>query len=73
MTAALKIGVVGTGYLGDHHVRLMANVAGVELAGFVELDGTRAAEVEAKYGVRRFASIEERDRWVSMTGTSRPP
>jgi predicted dehydrogenase len=46
----LRVGVVGTGALGRHHVRLLASLPGVELVGIVDADPARAAEVAAEHG-----------------------
>ncbi len=50
--------MVGAGGLGYHHVRLLRNVAGATLAGFVESRAARAAEVSGELGVRAFPSLE---------------
>ena len=54
----MRIGVVGAGGLGYHHVRILRDVPGATLVGFVEERGTRAAEVSAELGVRAFPSLE---------------
>jgi predicted dehydrogenase len=58
-TNTIRCGVAGVGYLGQHHARLYGEIADVELAGIYELDHARAAEICARHGCRRFASIEE--------------
>lgn len=55
----LRVGVAGTGYLGQHHVRIYSELAGCELAGIFEVDDARAAEIAALHGCPRFSSIEE--------------
>jgi predicted dehydrogenase len=54
-----RIGVIGAGSLGFHHVRLLRDVAGARLEGFHELRGERAAEVERELGVPAVASLDE--------------
>lgn len=54
----IRCGVVGTGYLGRHHARIYAALDGCELAGIVETDDARAAEICALHGCRRFPSAE---------------
>jgi predicted dehydrogenase len=50
----LSIGVIGVGYLGQHHARIYAELAAeagvVRLAGVTDTDTLRAAEIAAKYG-----------------------
>ena len=47
------------GSLGQHHARIYASLPGAELAGVYDTSGARAAEISAKFGCRRFGSIEE--------------
>ena len=60
MTEQLKIrcGVVGTGYLGQHHARIYAALDGCELVGIVESEDARAAEMCELYGCERFDTAE---------------
>ncbi len=55
----VKCGVAGVGSLGQHHARIYAALPGVEFAGIFEADDARAAEICARHGCRRFATIEE--------------
>jgi predicted dehydrogenase len=55
----LRCGVAGVGSLGQHHARIYASLPGAMLAGIYETSDARAAEIAAKYGCRRFASIAE--------------
>jgi predicted dehydrogenase len=57
--APLKIGVVGTGYLGRLHARVLTEMGEVEVVGFVEPNDEKAAEVEKNLGLRRFRSTAE--------------
>lgn len=53
MTAArTKVGVIGAGALGYHHVRLLRELEDVELLGFHEARSDRAAQVGQELGVR---------------------
>ena len=60
MTEQSKIlcGVVGTGYLGQHHARIYAALDGCELVGIVESEDARAAEMCELYGCERFDTAE---------------
>jgi predicted dehydrogenase len=55
----LRVGVIGVGHLGQHHARLLAAMPGVELAGVVDINAARAAEIAAKYGVPAFTAVGE--------------
>lgn len=55
----IKCGVVGVGSLGQHHARIYATLPGAELTGIYETSDARAAEICAKFGCRRFATLEE--------------
>jgi len=46
----LRIGVVGVGYLGQHHARIYAEMPGVTLAGVADTDAARAADIAGRYG-----------------------
>ena len=60
MTASrTTVGVVGTGYLGRLHARVLTEMPEVEVAGFVEPNDSLAAELSATLGLRRFASVSE--------------
>jgi predicted dehydrogenase len=57
MTGKPRIGVVGTGYLGRLHARVLTEMPEVDVAGFVEAKDATAAEVAQTLGIRRFDSI----------------
>ena len=60
MTATrIRCGVAGTGSLGQHHARIYSALPGAELAGIYEPDDVRAADICAKHGCRRFATLAE--------------
>ncbi|OIR14952.1 scyllo-inositol 2-dehydrogenase [mine drainage metagenome] len=58
-TQKIRCGVAGVGSLGQHHARIYASLPNAELAGIFEMNDARAAEICARHGCRRFASIEE--------------
>jgi predicted dehydrogenase len=55
----MRVGVVGTGYLGRLHARVLTEIAEAEVVGFVEPNDAVAAEVRDSLGLRRFASVAE--------------
>jgi len=58
LTAPVRVGVVGAGALGYHHVRLFRDVAGATLVGFHDVRPDRAQQVTDELGVRAFESVE---------------
>jgi predicted dehydrogenase len=54
----LRVGVAGAGSLGYHHVRILRDLPGVQLAGFHEPRDERAAYVARELGVEAFSSLE---------------
>lgn len=52
----IRCGVVGTGYLGQHHARIYAALETTELVGIVEADDARANEICKLYDCARFES-----------------
>ena len=58
MTAPLRVGVIGTGALGFHHLRHLRTLDGAVVRGFFETDAARAAKVGEELGVAAAASLE---------------
>ncbi len=52
-----RVGVVGTGYLGRLHARVLTEMPEAEVAGFVDVDDAIAGEVTQTLRLRRFDSI----------------
>lgn len=55
----IRCGVAGVGSLGQHHARIYSSLPGAELVGIYETSDARAAEICARHGCRRFATIAE--------------
>jgi predicted dehydrogenase len=51
----LRVAVVGVGYLGRHHARILSTLPGVELVAVVDTNEARAAEIAAATGTRPLA------------------
>ncbi len=51
--------VIGTGHLGRHHVRILANMPGVRCLGAFDTDSERLAEITAEHGVPALSSVAE--------------
>jgi len=50
--------VAGAGGLGYHHIRILRDMPGVSLAGFVEVREERAAQVASDLAVRAYPSLD---------------
>jgi len=55
----LKCGVIGVGYLGQHHARIYSELEGAVLAGVFESDADRAKEISERHQCPVFSTIEE--------------
>ena len=55
----VRIGVVGTGYLGRLHARVLTEMPEVEMVGFVDSDDETAQKVAESLRIRRFATVEQ--------------
>lgn len=55
----MRIGVVGTGYLGRLHARVLTEIPEATVAGFVETNDERAAEIASMLNLERIGSVAE--------------
>ncbi|MCL4811627.1 MAG: Gfo/Idh/MocA family oxidoreductase [Vicinamibacteraceae bacterium] len=69
---ALRIAVVGVGYLGRHHARILAELEGAHLVGIVDARPERAAQYAAQYGVEAMTSVEALDGRVDAVTIATP-
>jgi len=58
LSAPIRIGVIGAGALGYHHVRLLRAVDGATLVGFHDARPERAQQVATELGVRAFDAVD---------------
>ena len=58
MTNTPRVGVVGAGSLGFHHIRLLRDLGGVRFSGFFELKPARRAEVEKELRTQSHPDLE---------------
>ena len=69
----IKVGVVGVGHLGQHHVKHYKTLNNAELVGIFDRDKKRSKEISLKYDVRVFddlnALIKEVDALSIVTNT----
>jgi predicted dehydrogenase len=55
----VRVGVIGAGKMGSHHLRIYAGLKGVDLVGVVDDNRERAQQAAARHGCRAFASAQE--------------
>jgi predicted dehydrogenase len=54
-----RIGVVGVGTMGQHHVRIISHTPGVTLSGLFDPDVARAEEICSRHGCQALASLDD--------------
>jgi predicted dehydrogenase len=54
----IRVGVVGVGEFGRNHVRVWAGMEGVELAGVVDINAERAAQIAKEFKTRVIRDVE---------------
>jgi predicted dehydrogenase len=59
LTGIPRVGVVGAGSLGFHHIRILRDLPGIRFAGFFESKPERAAEVSKELGVTGHPTLEK--------------
>ena len=55
----MKAAVIGVGHLGKQHARILASLPGVSLAGVVDINRERAAQIASQYNTRAFGTVDE--------------
>jgi predicted dehydrogenase len=55
----MRVGVVGVGTMGQHHVRIISQTSDVALAGFYDPDPLRAQEICGRHGCECFGTLED--------------
>ncbi len=55
----VKVAVVGTGNMGQHHARIYSEMPGVELVGIVEVNELKGRQCAARYRTNYFADYRE--------------
>jgi predicted dehydrogenase len=68
----MRIGVVGTGYLGRLHARVLTEIPAATVAGFVEPNDAIATEVASSLGIRRVATVAELARQIDCAVVATP-
>ena len=68
----INVGVIGVGYLGQHHARIYAGLEGVRLTAVIDADLIRAEEIAAKHGGKAFADYREAFNTVDAFSIAAP-
>ena len=58
MKEQTKIGVVGVGHLGKHHVEHFHTIKEADLVGTYDIDKNRSENISNLYGIQSFKSID---------------
>src|SRR5216110_924302 len=68
----MRVGVVGTGYLGRLHARILTEIPSITAAGFVETNDEIANEVATNLKLKRFDSIAQLAKEVDAAVVATP-
>lgn len=55
----MKVGVIGAGAMGQHHIRIYSELSGIELVGISDIDKVRVDEQAAKYHTEAFTDYKK--------------
>lgn len=56
---SVRVGVIGVGYLGQHHARIYSEIEDVELIAVVDIDQKKADTFAAKYGCEAYYDFRD--------------
>jgi len=62
----MRAAVIGVGHLGKHHARILASLPGVTLAGVVDTNAERAAQIAAEHGSTAYADVSQIDGTLDL-------
>jgi len=68
----MKVGVVGTGYLGRLHARVLSEMPEATVVGFVEPNDAIASEVSSSLRLKRFGSVAALAKQVDCAVVATP-
>ena len=55
----VKVGVIGVGHLGQHHVKHFASIPSADLMGIYDLDPMRASDIAKQFQTKPYSSIDD--------------
>ncbi len=59
MMDKVRVGIIGVGYLGMQHARILSYLEEAELKGVVDIDFKKAVEIGNRHGVKYFENYED--------------
>jgi predicted dehydrogenase len=68
----VRVGIVGTGYLGRLHARILTEMPEADVAGFVEPDDAIAADIAATLRLKRLESVAALAREIDCAVVATP-
>ena len=68
----IKVGVIGVGYLGQHHARIYSELPQTHLVGVADIDQTRRAEIGNRFGVAHFGDYQGLLRQIDAVSVAVP-
>ena len=71
----VKVGIIGVGYLGEQHARILSYLEEAELVGIADIDMKKSMTIGNRYNVQYFQHYEEMmdeiDAGIVATPTSK--
>ena len=55
----VKVGVIGVGHLGQHHVKHYVSLKNANLVGIVDIDQERASEISKQFDIPVFNKLQD--------------
>lgn len=59
MSKKIRLGVIGTGHMGQYHVNVAKQLSQAELVGIFDADLERSKQISEKHGTQSFSTIED--------------
>jgi len=59
ISGRLRVGVIGVGSLGQHHVRIYSHMPDAELVGIFDANQARAGEIATRHHTRVFGTLDD--------------
>ena len=59
MQSKTKVGVIGVGHLGKHHVQHFSNITDVDLQGVYDINPEASEAISREHKIRTYSSLFE--------------
>lgn len=70
MNKPLKIAVIGAGYMGQNHVKILSSIGDVELVAVCDIDKTKTSKLAKQYKLRPFENYEALLEFIDIDAVS---